>query len=448
MLKIFTAIFYRFRVGLYLYTLPLLVMLYTMPVQGQELVLSGKVRSAGGGQAVAFANIGINGYAIGTVSNERGEFELHFPEKFAEDSLQVSCIGYYAYAAPIADLLAMEPVQIALVPRAYSLETVTITPNDLSAGEIVKRAMQHIPDNYIVDPYLMDGFYREYFKENGTYAAFAEAAVSIYDPMGYLPNMNKPAETVKVNQLRVSDICNKGKYVLYIDVNFALRGNLLRNSEFWQLFARQTKTGVERLNTDSVMYDGKQPVYCIGYVLESKKSGTYRGRLFIRKTDYAVLRVEIAADNLPDGREGNGAPYRSKAVMTYKEYNGKLYLNYVNASHDVFYYDYETQQRYDLNFYAELTINNISTKGVTPLPENTRAKQSSIFYHPRYRTYDPQYWQTYNLFETSPANIQIIADLERQRPLKEQYAANGKLKYTGNEPYESDYYHEGYRYRH
>lgn len=430
----------------YLFLLLLGMLLPLIVVQAQERVLSGKVRSTTGGQAVPFANIGISGYAIGTVSNERGEFELHFPDQYTNDTLQISCIGYYVYKASVSDLLQYPSLQLALVPRAYTLTEVTITPNELSAEEIVARALKHIPDNYILGSSLMDGFYREYFKENGTYAGFAEASVSIYDPLGYTPNINKAPETVKVKQLRVSDINNKGNYVMYIDINFALRGNLLRNTEFWQLFARQTKSSLTKLTTDSIAYEGNNAIYCISYEVESKKSGIYSGRLFIRKSDYAVLRVELTADNELTGRDENGAPYRSTTVMTYKDYKGKLYLNYVNASHDVVYYD--SEQRFELNFYAELTINNINTDRVSPLPDNNRAKLGSIFYHPRYRTYEPEYWQTYNLFENSPDNKPIIADLEKQRPLKEQYAANGKLKYTGSEATETDYYHEGYQYRH
>lgn len=407
----------------------------TQTLHAQELVLSGKIVHQTTGIKVPFANVGIKGTSIGTVSNDQGEFELHFANQYLDDTLQVSCIGFFTFSVPIATVYQQQPARLSIVPRAYALKEVTITPDELSAEYIVNKALLHIPDNYLSQSYLTDGFYREYFSENGSYVGFAEAAVSIFDPIGYPLNMHKASETIKVNQLRVSDIYNKGNYVLYIDLNYALRANLIRNADFWQEFAKQAKSSVVQLQIDSIAYYDEDLVYCIGYKIESKRAGSFEGRLFIRKNDYAVLRLELNALNEMEGREENGAPYQSSTVMTYKDYHGKLYLHYAKASHDVTYYD--EGQKYDLAFYSELTITNLQPMKVSPLPEAGKIKPTSIFYQPRYRTFDPDFWQTYSLFEKSPHNRQIIADLEQKRPLKEQYPANGKLKLKRNEPFNS-----------
>ncbi|QQS27512.1 MAG: carboxypeptidase-like regulatory domain-containing protein [Sphingobacteriales bacterium] len=408
----------------------------TCPVFAQEYVLSGTLINPSSNSFVAFANVGIKNASVGTVSNETGEFELHFDAKYLHDTLQVSCIGFFTYQTPLKSLYQKQPVQLSILPRSYSLKEVTVTPDEISAEYIVNKAMFLIPENYLNHSYLTDGFYREYFSENGNFVGFAEACVSIFDPIGYATNINKPSETIKINQLRVSDIYNKGNYVLYIDLNFALRSNLLRNANFWQNYAGQLKPSVSHLKLDSIAYYDNDLVYCISYRIDTKRAGIYNGRLFIRKTDYAVLRLELSVQNEIEGREENGAPHTSTTIMTFKEFQGKLYLQYTKASHEVSYQ--ADHEQYDLTFYSELFITNLQPMNISPLPENGRIKPASIFYQPRYRTFDPDFWKSYNMFEKSPHNRQIIADLEQIRPLSEQYTANGKLKLKHPEPVSSN----------
>lgn len=393
----------------------------------QEMVIKGTVVNTETNEVVPFANISVFNEALGTVTNLIGEYELHIPITYSNKTLAISCVGYFTYKIPIVDIKNKRQFIINIAPRAYQLDEFTVRPGELNAEQVVAEAIKRIPNNYITKPYTMDGFYREYFEENGQYVAFAEAAVSIYDYFAYELNDNKVKEAIKINQLRVSDILNQGEYVLYIDINYALRGNLIRNYEFWNTYAQRAKFEKLHLAIDALTYYDDDLVYVISYIVNSKKWGTYKGRLFIRQNDFAVIRVEIDAHNLFRGREENGAPNRSFAVMTYKEHQGKLYLNYVYANHDVRYIVNENEQ-YDLSFYSELHVHNINTEQARPLAQNERVKQASIYYQPRYRTYDPNFWESYTMFEESPANQQIISDLEIERGLYKQYEANGKLK--------------------
>lgn len=399
-----------------------------LKVWAQVQTLSGVVRQLGQTAPVPFANVGLTGYNLGTVTNEKGEFELHIPPSITADSLQVSCIGFHTQTFPLAQLLQSRQVVIEITPRTYHLQTITILPDEPSAHTIVKHALQRIPVNYLTQSYLMDGFYREYFAENGSYVGFAEAAVSVFDPAGYTAHDDKIAETIKVNQLRVSDLYNKGNYVFYIDLAYALNHNLLRNAPYWQTYANQLKIETSFLQIDSITFYNNDLVYCLSFQLEGKKETTYKGRLFIRKTDYAVLRVELTVlQQQNKTRNDKGLPYLTQTTTTFADYEGKLYMNYAKAGHEVFYTD-DNQQAYNLSFYSELFIHRITPMAVNPLPENRREKPISIFYLNRYRTYDPDFWRLYTQFEKSVHNQSIVADLERTRPLRQQYPANGKLK--------------------
>lgn len=393
----------------------------------QEIVITGSVLNAKTSETVPFANIGIEGTAMGTVTNNQGEYELHLDAGQLKNSvLAVSCVGYAAYNVKVGEIKNRKDHVIYLRPKSYLLSSITIRPRELSAYEIMEIAVRRISINYVNKPYLLDGFYREYFKENGHFAAFAESAVSIYDSENYNFQDIKERENIKINQLRVSDIYNKGEYVLYIDLHYALRGNVMRNVAYWKKYLQKAKYELEDLRMDSISYYGNDFVYCISYQMYSKRKGTYKGRFFVRTRDFAILRAEITALNRLRGKKSNGRPQKSKTVMTYKEHKGKLYLSYINASHEV---KFRTkQEKFDLLFFSELLVHNIHTENFEPIVEEDIMESKSIFYQPRYRTYDEDYWKTYNLFESSQANDSIVSDLERYRPLEKQYMANGKMK--------------------
>ena len=168
----------------FVYPLLFGLLLVTTTLSAQDWVLRGKVFDAQKNIILPFATLGIAG-KIGTVSNENGEFELLIPQNMRGDSLIVSSIGYYSQTYALIDLEKLEAFNAYLQPRSYFLNEVAVLKARLSAEEIVQKAFNRIDQNYLTQAFSGDGFYREYFKENGQYAAFAEAALSIYDIEGY-----------------------------------------------------------------------------------------------------------------------------------------------------------------------------------------------------------------------------------------------------------------------
>lgn len=64
---------------------------------------SGTVISSNLKDTLSYVNIGVLNKGIGTVSNEKGKFELEFKEEFLKDSLTFSIIGYRSLTIPIVD---------------------------------------------------------------------------------------------------------------------------------------------------------------------------------------------------------------------------------------------------------------------------------------------------------------------------------------------------------
>ena len=75
---------------------------------------------------VAFVNIGIINKNFGTVSNLQGEFILNIPEKYLNDTLTFSRVGYQTLSLNISQLLKEENHKIQLVEKEISLKEVIV----------------------------------------------------------------------------------------------------------------------------------------------------------------------------------------------------------------------------------------------------------------------------------------------------------------------------------
>src|SRR5687767_10593370 len=76
---------------------------------------------------ISFASIGIKGKNIGTVANEKGEFELNISRCDEDDSLKISAIGYKTKGFTVSQIRQLGSKIITLEPIAVKLDEVLIT---------------------------------------------------------------------------------------------------------------------------------------------------------------------------------------------------------------------------------------------------------------------------------------------------------------------------------
>jgi len=89
--------------------------------------IKGKVIDAETKSELPYANIGIQGTSIGTVSDKNGNFNLNLKKNLSSnDTLQFSFIGYKTNSIPISSLLNKENV-VELIPQEDQLSEVFIS---------------------------------------------------------------------------------------------------------------------------------------------------------------------------------------------------------------------------------------------------------------------------------------------------------------------------------
>jgi hypothetical protein len=77
---------------------------------------------------IEFVNIGVVGKNIGTISDKNGKYSLSIDNKFYNDTIRFSCIGYKSYSARVADFKRLLEKNILLDEKLYELNEVIVSP--------------------------------------------------------------------------------------------------------------------------------------------------------------------------------------------------------------------------------------------------------------------------------------------------------------------------------
>ena len=133
---------------------------------GQSLTISGKVTDANTGEPLPYATVALKNEPFGTITNLAGEFDFHVPVAFGESLIVISTLGYVNFNISVNDALQQEILLVLLESGHIVLEEVLITES-LSAGELLRIAINNIEKNYPMSPVDMDGFYRDTKKVDG-----------------------------------------------------------------------------------------------------------------------------------------------------------------------------------------------------------------------------------------------------------------------------------------
>lgn len=88
--------------------------------------VSGYVSDKANKQAIPYVSIGIIGKSVGTLSNEKGEFEFTFHENQKNDSVKIATIGYKPQVYLVADFVKEAKRAISLEPLPTQLNEVVV----------------------------------------------------------------------------------------------------------------------------------------------------------------------------------------------------------------------------------------------------------------------------------------------------------------------------------
>lgn len=147
----------------------LMLLLFSFQLFGYNLLpaesytLRGRVLAADNREPLSNASVTVGTLNISTVTNQDGYFTLRVPESARNSRLIIRYLGYENLEIPVVTLIDKPNNHIVLQPSFIELGTLEVVSGN--GRELIREALNRIPQNYAVDPTMMVAFYRESIKK-------------------------------------------------------------------------------------------------------------------------------------------------------------------------------------------------------------------------------------------------------------------------------------------
>jgi len=383
----------------------------------QNITISGRVIDRESNEPLVFASIGVRGTPIGTVSNSVGEFDFHIPARYKSGILVISMLGYENFQTPVSNLLVTDTVIFKLKEATQVLDEVVVR-DSLNGADIARIAISRIDENYPMKPFLVDGFYRDLKKIGGTYFSLLEAAVQIYDE-GYKEPNNKDRlrERVALTEVRKS-LGYNSRFTKYFDKNNLLEDLLLHNNIRYRQFPEKEVfyNAFERAKTS--FFNG-QRVFVI-----SQEHSNFNLKMYVTIDNYSIIRMEYERyydEAVIRKRRDKISKYiYDKKIIDFKEFEGKMFVNYMNLESKINWYNEKTDSlEFETELHQELLINNVYPNSDERITRSKKMRKYGLQYQDE--KYNKEFWANYNVIKQTPLDRKIISDLEELGVLDDQF---------------------------
>jgi len=351
------------------------------------------------GEALRHATITVIGRSVGTISNDSGEFKLNIPKDFLSDTLRISFLGFENFNGTVKDIESNRNLLVKMKIKNHLLEELAIEDKRITSTEIMDSVKKNIGKNYATNPFVLEGFFRQFSKRNDRYFELMEAAISIHDE-GYPTSkvsVSKRGETVYLREVRrFSEEKAQKKH----NVNSIFQVLINNDIRYFKnaLDSKYDSFTVESYN-DRLVYvlHSKEPIYQV--IVDVKNYSVLKVRLERHLGDMFISKEDQSTRNRTDYFIKN---------LEFRDYKGKLYLHYANYCFFFSKLDKKTNKviRND-NSCMELLVNDIVTDDFPSL----RAKEKLGKHDPiesHLGKYNKSFWDNFNIIKHSSFDLQVI----------------------------------------
>ena len=445
--------------------------------------IKGKVFEQKSKVPIALATINIEGTTISVLSNEQGLFKIFIPENYRNKKLIISCLGYKNDTL-IAPYKLNKVYNIALAKQLIQLPEVVIKSH--SAIDILKKAIDKIPDNYATKPVYLNAYYREMVATNGTFVKYVDAATKIYysgynlpydfgnfyyfdyakyksnSPKAYPQGANKaPSKNDAVQILEVRKSNNLEQFNNRWDFEASLKKFDISGGPLQVTSADIVKHRKDMLNPDTWKYykfkyegtvtNNSKETYKITFQPKKKnKVALWQGTMYIDKESYAFIDFEysiddkcrdflkqfnteiiIELDNKRDKKQIKKSKIKrtientnQEVKISYSEYQGKWYVSHIRIKNII----ENTGNLFEKKEYTtllDLYVNGVQLQNVIPIDIDKVYKSSNFSFLYHYPSkYHPKFWEHYNTPIPTKIVKKALLDLEKEKSLQEQFRDN------------------------
>ena len=387
----------------------------------QSMLISGSVHDRDTGEPLARASVTLKGRTISTIANDEGVFSFYVPDLYKNDTLHVSAIGYESFVILLSARDSGKALAIRLIPFVHALQEVVIDET-FAPEDILRLAIDKIRVNYYSRLFIQQAFYREVQQSDGRYVSLIEAALEIYNK-----NQHQAGQHVKVLQLRKS----KGHQHLtnpFWNTYNVLLSSLALNTVGY-ISTRSLKQYTLKRHADTTL-DGERV-----FVLTSTTPDFWPVKFYIQCDNFAFVRIEEMYDATIDGIKSWSQhnsdtvqvfPQKRAVILEYKPLPEKYSLSTLSFFIKMIYKDTRSSEVImEFAIQQDLMVNDLQSKNVKAVPKKEELRwnlEEQTF------TYDPNFWDRYNMIKEMPLHARIRKELEKETTLEQQFKTNQVTK--------------------
>ena len=372
--------------------------------QNSFVTINGTLKDSKTGEKIRYATIAVPNTGIGTVSNYDGEFTLKVNSALNAESFEVSHMSYATAKFRISEAAGRDKTYFLDV-KPIQLKEISVVPGD--AREIVEMALRTIDKNYSAVPNMMTGFYRESIRQRRDYLSIAEAVVDIYKAP-YLTNQD---DQVKIFRGRKGSNVKKADTLmvqLQGGPNVSMLLDIVKNTDLSIALDNLNNYQFELGNVVNIDNRVNWVINFSPAVISEEP--LYFGKLCIDQETMAITRAEFSLDLSDEGKASrvfiqkkpiglHFKPTSTSYLVTYKQQDGKYYLNYVRVD---LKFSCDWKRRLFKNHYtvvSEVAITDRRTGNIVKFANSDVFKKTMVFAEKVQDFADPGFWGEYNIIE-------------------------------------------------
>lgn len=397
------------------------------PLQAREEVdgyftVTGVVRNKDDRKKLENVNVSVPGTNIGTVTNSDGLFSLKIKDAEIVRGLEVSHIGYLNTQISLKENKDLSTLTVWMIPAPNLLSEIVIFGNN--ARGIVEEAIRKIPVNYSPNENMLTTFYRETVQKRRRYISVSEAVIDVYKT-AY--NDRVPVKDKVQLQKGRRLLSQKNSDTLAVKVvggpSLAIYLDVVKNQD--ALLNMGDLDYYEFHIEEPVNFDNRMQ-YVISFRPKvSLMYALFYGKLYIDFEKLAFTRAEFSLDmknktkaveailhKKPLGLQFK--PQEVSYLVTYKEQNGKTYLNYI---WNTIRFKCDWKKRLfssGYTVYSEMVVTDRQEDNFTAISNKTSFKEKQVFYDLVDEYWNEDFWKEYNIIEPTESLEHAVNKLKKQ----------------------------------
>jgi len=309
-----------------------------------------------------------------------------------------------------------------LTQNANVLEEVVVRAHD--PRMLVEEAMNRIGKNYSEKPTLLTGFYRETAQKGKRYINISEAIIDVYKTP-YDEDASRDRVQIFKGRALLSQKASDTLIVKLLGgPNLSLYVDIVKNPD---ILLDKTTLGYFSFRMEESVVMDNRPQYVISFQPQAiLPYALHYGKLYIDKESLAFTRAEFNL-NMEDRDKATSAILKKKPaglrfrpvevsfLVTYKQVNGKSYLNYIR-NEVRFKCDWK-RRLFSTNYamVSEMVVTDSKDQAVNAIPYKMSFKSSQSLSDKVSDFRDENFWGSYNIIEPTESLEKAANKLRKQQ---------------------------------